>query len=109
MFENIECGPCNDGICDWMPCTFPGLCIHNCITTPPEEETMATRKAVETEAVNSEHTFEYLGDNYDIPPAKKWPLDAVEAQENGKMIAFLRSLLGDQYDVLRKKVNTIEE
>lgn len=22
----VTCGPCNDGICDWMGCSLPGLC-----------------------------------------------------------------------------------
>ena len=71
---------------------------------------MTTKKALEVEATNSDHTFEYLEESYTVPPAKRWPLDAVEAQEDGNMIGFLKALLGlDQYRTLRKKVDNIEQ
>ncbi len=69
-----------------------------------------TKKVVENEALESEVSFEYDGVQYTVPPAKKWPLDAVEAQEDGKMLGFLKALLGaDQYSTLRKTTTTLAD
>lgn len=71
---------------------------------------MATKKTLEKEALEEEIKFKYLDVEYVVPPGKKWPLDAVEAQEEGKLATFLKCLLGnDQYKTLRKDVKTIED
>ena len=65
---------------------------------------------VKNEVKDEPTTFEYDGNDYTIPPAKKWPLDAVEAQEDGKMIGFIKALLGeDQYKTLRKSANDLSQ
>ncbi len=65
---------------------------------------------IKDEVQETDTTFEYDGNSYVIPPAKKWPLDAVEAQEEGKMIGFIKALLGDdQYKTLRKNTNDLSQ
>lgn len=69
---------------------------------------MTTKKAVEKEALERDTVFEYEGDTYTIPPAKKWPLEVVEAQEKMRILEFVKNLLGEeQYVTLRSKVKTL--
>lgn len=106
MFE-VECGPCNDGICDWMPCSFPGLCNHCSIS---QEETKMTVKKATAEAKGTSTEFVYKEVTFTLPPAKKWPLEAIEAQESNKMLTFLKAVLGDpQYAEFKKAVPDLEE
>jgi len=32
----VVCGPCNDGICEWLGCSMPGVCT--CRETHPEPD-----------------------------------------------------------------------
>jgi hypothetical protein len=71
---------------------------------------MTTKKALADEAGNKEVTFEYNGVEYEIPPGKLWPLEAVEAQENGKMLTAVKELIGaEKYAELRKTAKTLED
>lgn len=71
---------------------------------------MVTKKTVEAEVNNTETTFEYKNGSFTVPPARKWPLEAIEAQEEGKITGFLKGLLGaDQYAALRKEARTLED
>lgn len=64
--------------------------------------------AVETEAKGLDVEFEYEGETYVFPPARKWPLEVIEAQENMKLMKFTKELLGeDQFATLRKTVKTV--
>lgn len=61
---------------------------------------MATPKkvsALEAEAANLDVTFEFEGETYTVPPAKRWPLSVFRAQENGKGVGAIETLLGKQY------------
>lgn len=69
---------------------------------------MTAKKAVENEALDKDTVFDYAGDTYIVPPAKKWPLEAIEAQEKMKLLEFVKALLGDeQYATLRKSAKTL--
>lgn len=47
-------------------------------------------------------TFTFDGDEYIVPPADAWELDALDEFEQGHDLAFMRSLLGDQWATFRK-------
>lgn len=69
---------------------------------------MVTKKTLESEALDKNVMFEFRSASYTIPPAKQWPLDVIEAQEEGKVVGFIKALLGDsQYKTLRKSATTI--
>lgn len=71
---------------------------------------MTTKKALADEAGKKEVTFEYNDIEFTIPPGKLWPLDAVEAQEQGKMLTAVKELIGaDKYAELRKTCKTLED
>lgn len=71
---------------------------------------MTTKKVLEAEALDVEVTVEYNDEKYVIPPAKLWPLEAVEAQEASKILGFVKALLGDdQYKTLRKTAKTVSD
>lgn len=54
--------------------------------------------------------FEYDGESYTVPTPKLWPLEVVEAQEDGRFNAAIRELLGkEQYKTFRKKPRTLED
>lgn len=132
--EGIECGPCNDGICDWMPCTLKWLgCIcdeNGCappnttdqgseMATPTKkvvkQEVEATLSNEEKEAsadeiVKNGVTFDYAGYTYTVPPGKEWPLEVVEAQEDGRMLGFVKELLGKKdYAEMRKTCKVTQD
>lgn len=70
---------------------------------------MATKKELEKEAEGL-YSFEFDGQTYVIPSQNKFPLDAVEAMENGKVVTFVRALLGEtKYKILRKTCHTVED
>lgn len=74
---------------------------------------MVTKKtspteAVENEAVNNGINFTYEGIDFSVPPAKLWPLEAIEAQERSQLLSFLREVLGAEgYTNLRKVAKTL--
>ena len=41
-------------------------------------------------------TFEFDGQPYTIPAATQWPLETLEAFEEGRIVATVKSLLGDE-------------
>jgi hypothetical protein len=67
-----------------------------------------TSTSVREEALENGITFTYEDEEFHVPPAKLWPLDAIEAQERGQLLVFLKSLLGDdQYKTLRSVAFTL--
>lgn len=54
--------------------------------------------------------FEYDGVKYVVPAPKLWPLEVIEAQEDGRFNAAIRELLGPkQYKKFRSKPRTLED
>lgn len=71
---------------------------------------MATTKRLQAEAVLEDVEFEFDGDPYAIPHPKRWPLEAIEAEEAGKVVGFLRELLGkEQFATFKAKPRTLED
>jgi len=71
---------------------------------------MATKKALEQEALSTEIKFVYDGDEYTIPPAKQWPLTVLRAQESGRMLGAVEALLGaKQMAFFEKRHSTMGE
>lgn len=70
---------------------------------------MADKKVVSEEAKNEDVTVEFREQKYTVPKEfRNWPLEAVEAQENGRMVGAVKELLGpEQYATLRKTANTV--
>lgn len=69
---------------------------------------MATRKALQQEVTTEAIEFVFDGDTYTIPPARKWPLDVLRAQESGKMLGAVEALLGkEQMKKFEHKPRTI--
>lgn len=104
---DIECGPCNDGICETVPCNFPGACActHN-----KRKTKMATKKALEAEANDTTTTFVYKDVEFTLPPVRKWPRAAIKAQEEGKILGFIEKVLGDvQTQAFEKVVEDLGE
>lgn len=70
---------------------------------------MTVKKAT-AEAKGTSTEFVYKEVTFTLPPAKKWPLEAIEAQESNKMLTFLKAVLGDpQYAEFKKAVPDLEE
>lgn len=60
------------------------------------------------EATSAPIEFEFEGENYSIPPASEWDLDALEAWEEGKVATLVRALLGpEQYATFRSVPRTV--
>lgn len=72
---------------------------------------MATKKVLESEAELSEITFDFDGENYTAPHPKRWPIEVVEAQEEGRVTIAVRGLLGEaQYSKFKKgKSRTLDD
>lgn len=67
------------------------------------EKTPKKTPAVETEATSSEINFTFNGVTYAVPETKLWPLEVVEAQEDGRVTHAVRGILGeDQYKAFKK-------
>lgn len=61
----------------------------------------ATRKPV---------SFDFDGETYTIPPAAEWDLDVLEAAEDGRNIAMIRALLGEEgWTTFRSKPRTVAD
>lgn len=66
------------------------------------------RTVLEKEAANDNITFKYDGVTYVVPPARKWPLKVVRAQEQGRVIECVERLLGkEQMEKFEKKERTM--
>lgn len=48
------------------------------------------------DALGSEVVFEFDGKEYIVPAASDWPVSALEAFEDGKIIGTVRAILGDE-------------
>lgn len=71
---------------------------------------MSNTKKLKSEASQEPITFEFEDVTYEIPAPKRWPLDVIQAEEDGKILAFLKALLGmEQYNKFVKKGRTIED
>jgi hypothetical protein len=60
--------------------------------------TTAARKSApaKADATGSNVSFEHDGQTYSVPPASEWGVETLEAFEDGKIIATVRTLLGDE-------------
>lgn len=73
---------------------------------------MATQKlALAAEAKETETTAEFRGKKFKLPPSvDAWPLDVLEAFEDGKTVIVLRELLGpDQWAVVKSMKLKVED
>lgn len=73
---------------------------------------MTARKSPSAaEALAEGIPFDYKGVSYTLPNANDWDIDALDAFEEGRVVAFIKSILGDaQYAALRKSgVNKVGE
>lgn len=57
---------------------------------------MADPTPAKAEAFSTDTELDFDGEHYVVAPATDWSLDALEAFEDGKMITFLRELLGPE-------------
>jgi len=53
--------------------------------------------------------FTYKDEEYTVPQRDDWPIDALEAQEEGRIVAALKELLGDQWTKFRKVGKTAKD
>lgn len=59
---------------------------------------------------SDEITVTWRGVTYRLPPADEFPLDALEAEEQGKHLTALRLVLGpEQYTTWRKDARTARD
>lgn len=62
------------------------------------------------EAEEADIIFVYDEEEYTLPHPKLWPIEAVEAQEEGRMIGVLKALLGEaQYAKFKRKQRTVQD
>lgn len=55
-------------------------------------------------------TFEFAGNTYTVPAPKMWPIEVIEAEENGQQLGALKALVGDeQYKTLRKTLKVMKD
>jgi len=71
-----------------------------------------TKTSVEAEAADKGYAtvvVEYDGELYEIPEeSRDWPLEVLDAQEEGKSLGMIKGLLGDeQYARFRAKPRTM--
>lgn len=66
--------------------------------------------AAKQEAKKQNHTFIFDGEKYTVPPTSEWDLDVLEAVEDDKAIAIVRSLLGPvQWAKFKTKPRKVED
>jgi hypothetical protein len=60
--------------------------------------TNAARKTapIKADVANAPVEFRFEGDDYSIPHTSDWPLDVLESFEDGRIVATVRALLGDE-------------
>lgn len=59
---------------------------------------------------NAPIEFTYDGEKYVVPVTKRWPLECVDAQEDGQLLKFVKNLLGEaQYKVFRGKPRVLDD
>lgn len=54
---------------------------------------MAKKSPAAAEATGTPIEFEHNGNTYSVLPSNLWPIEALEAFEDGKAVAFLRAIL----------------
>ncbi|XVV05328.1 hypothetical protein ACQPW3_08030 [Actinosynnema sp. CA-248983] len=65
------------------------------------------REATNRPAERSEHAVMWRGKRFVLPSAQDFPLDAIEAEEQGRVLQSLRLILGeDQYRTWRGLAST---
>ncbi|TQM83228.1 hypothetical protein FHX81_5646 [Saccharothrix saharensis] len=65
------------------------------------------REATNRPAARSEHAVMWRGKRFTLPSASEFPLAAIEAEEEGKVLLSLRLILGDeQYTTWRGLATT---
>lgn len=55
----------------------------------------AKKSPAAAEALCEKTPFHFEGEDFFLGPASEWSFDALEAFENGKIMFFLREILGD--------------
>jgi hypothetical protein len=79
------------------------------MTTRQRAEATNTKRATKTKTTAAADgvTVTWRGTAYRLPTADDFPLDAMEAEENGKTLTALRLILGDdQYATWRADART---
>lgn len=56
----------------------------------------ATKNPTAAEALGEKVPFSYNGVDYLLDPSSEWDYEALEAFENGKVVTFLRMILGEE-------------
>lgn len=60
--------------------------------------TQQAAKAALKEVKKEKHIFTFKGEKFEFPPEiKQLPVEAVEAYEDGKVVGFVREIMGDQW------------
>ncbi|WNT44333.1 tail assembly chaperone [Microbacterium phage Mabodamaca] len=74
---------------------------------------MATRKTtnpIAAEALAADIAFTFEGHEYTVPPSSEWSIDALEAYENGRILAMLRDVLDeDVFAAFRSRHKKVAE
>jgi len=65
-------------------------------SAPKKATAKAVTNPVKAEALNEDVTFEYEGDTYTIPSTDEWPLEVLEAFEEGRVVSLLKAILGEE-------------
>ena len=66
--------------------------------------------AAKSEAKKRNHFFVYDGEKYEVAPTSEWDLDVLEAVEDDKAIAIVRSLLGpEQWAKFKSKPRKVDD
>lgn len=70
---------------------------------------MSTQDVIKAEATSTTIFFEYEGETFGVPKPNLWPLDAIEAFEDGKVMNFMRALFGaEDYERIKAVCKTME-
>jgi len=55
-----------------------------------------TKSPTAAEALGEKLPFTYNGEEYLVDPTSEWTYDVLEAYEDGRLVGFLRGVLGDE-------------
>lgn len=53
--------------------------------------------------------FTFRDAEYTVPQREDWPIEALEAQEEGRMVGALKELMGSQWFTFRKTSKTAKD
>jgi hypothetical protein len=71
---------------------------------------MTTSKTLKEEATNADVKFVFDGEKYTVSHPKLWPLEVVEAQEEGRVATAVKGILGvEQYKQFKSVPRTLED